>query len=101
LGVDAGRRDPVAFSSAEVMQSYSKDAAGAANLLAAHSFTTEAEQAYRLSSQLAPSNLGAVTGLAQILMRTGRAGEAGQLLDAYALNYPDQRAAVAAFRGSP
>ena len=71
-----------------------------ANLLAAHNYTAEAEQAYRLSSQLWPGNPEPVGGLAAILARAGRADEARQMLDDFARNYPDQRFDIETFRGS-
>ena len=92
--------DPAASGSSETMKSYSHDATAAANLLAAHNYDAEAEQAYCLSSQLWPGNPEPVGGLAQILTRTGRADEARQLLDAFARNHPDQRSAIETFRGS-
>ena len=72
----------------------------AANLLAAHNYTAEAEQAYRLSSQLWPGNPEPVGGLAAILARAGRAAEARQMLDDFARDYPDQRPAIETFEGS-
>ena len=72
----------------------------AANLLVAHNYTAEAEQAYRLSSQLWPGNPEAVGGLAGILDRTGRTEQARQLLDDFARSYPDQHSAIETFRAS-
>jgi hypothetical protein len=92
--------DPAAAGSSETMKSYAHDAVVAANLLAAHNYDAEAEQAYRLSSQLAPSNIEAVTGLSEVLVRTGRVGEARQLLEDFARQHPDQRSAVDTFRRS-
>jgi hypothetical protein len=92
--------DPQAAGSETTLKSYSHDVNSTANLLAAHNFTSEAEQAYGLASQLWPGNLGAVEGLAGILTRTGRATEAQQLLDNFVRNYPDQRPAIETFRGT-
>ena len=92
--------DPAAAGSTYALKSYSHDANAAANLLAAHSYDTEAEQAYRLSSQLWPGNPEATGGLATILARTGHADQARQLLDDFSRNYPDQRSAIETFRGS-
>ena len=83
--------DPAASSSDATMKSYSHDTAAAANLLASHNFDSEAEQAYRIATQLEPANVEAVAGLSKILARTGRADEAQQLLDNFASKYPDQR----------
>src|SRR5262245_24489953 len=48
--------DPDAVASPATLKSYSHDTVAAANLLAAHDFVAEAEQAYRLATQLWPSN---------------------------------------------
>ncbi len=92
--------DPEASGSPTALKSYSHDATSTANLLAAHNFISEAEQAYRLSSQLWPGNPEAVGGLAAILGSTGHADQARQLLDDFASRYPDQRSAIETFRGS-
>ena len=57
-------------------------------------YNAEAEQTYRLSSQLWPANINAVTGLSELLVRTGRADEARRLMGDFARNHPDQRSAV-------
>src|SRR6266566_448303 len=92
--------DAEAAASPYALRCYSHDADSAANLLAAHDYTAEAEQAYRLSSQLWPGNPEAAGGLATILARTGHADEARQLLDDFARSYPDQRPAIETFRCS-
>jgi predicted Zn-dependent protease len=92
--------NPEAAGSATALKSYSHDANSAANLLAANGYDAEAEQAYRLASQLWPGNPEAVGGLANILGRTGNADEAGRLLDDFARNYPDQRPAIEKARTS-
>jgi len=92
--------DPEAAGSAATLKSYSHDANSAANLLAANGYDAEAEQAYRLSSQLCPFSPEAVGGLANILSRTGHADEASRLLDDFALNYPEQRPAIEAYSAS-
>lgn len=83
--------DPAAAGSDSALKSYSHDTAAAANLLAAHSFAAEAEEAYRLASQLWPGNAQAMGGLADLLATTGRENEARQLLDDFARKYPDQQ----------
>ena len=92
--------DLEATGSETTLKSYSHDVNSAANLLASHEFTAVAEQAYGLASQLYPGNPEAVEGLAGILARTGRATEAERLLDDFVRNYPAQRPAVEAFRGT-
>jgi hypothetical protein len=86
--------DPQAAGSEMTLKARSHEVNAAANLLAAHSYSAEAEQAYQYSSQLWPGNANAVTGLAEILAGTGRGDEARQLVDNFARNYPDQGAAV-------
>jgi hypothetical protein len=83
--------DPEALGSAYALKSYSHDTVSAANLLAAHNFTAEAEEAYRLAAQLWPGNPESVAGLADLLLRGGREAEARQLVGAFRQQYPDQR----------
>src|SRR5712672_3088643 len=72
--------DPLASGSLVTLGAYSHDVNAAANLLAAHNFNAESEQAYRLASQLMPSNIEAAFGLSGVLVRAGRASEARQIL---------------------
>jgi hypothetical protein len=83
--------DPEAANSDAAMKSYSHDAVAAANLLAAHNFGGEAEQAYRLATQLWPGNPESVGGLADLLAANGRESEARQMLQDYARKYPDEK----------
>lgn len=92
--------DPTATSSSYAMKAYSHDINATANLLAAHNFPSEAEQAYTLASQLWPGNPEPVTGLAQVLAQTGRANEAQNLLNQFVSKYPDQLKAVQQARAS-
>jgi Flp pilus assembly protein TadD len=86
--------DPEASGSAAALKSYSHNATAAANLLVAHNFTDEAEQTFRLSSQLWPGNPEPVAALSDLLTRNGRAGEARKLVEDFVAKNPDQRAAV-------
>ena len=72
-------------------KSYSHDAVSAANLLAAHNFTAEAEQEYRLAAQLWPENPESVGSLAELLVRTGRENEARQLFEEFTRQHPKQQ----------
>lgn len=83
--------DPEAVGSPSVLKSYSHDTVSAANLLTAHNFTAEAEQAYRLATQLWPGNPESTAGLADLLLRGGREAEARQLVGDFSQKYPDQR----------
>jgi hypothetical protein len=82
--------DPEAAASETALKSYSHDAVSAANLLAAHRFDAEAEQAYRLATQLWPGNPEPVGHLGELLVRAGRENEARQLFDQFTRQYPDQ-----------
>ena len=86
--------DVEAASSEYVLKSYSHDASIAANLLAAHNFDSQAEETYRLATQLWPGNPECVGGLASLLAANGRQTEAQQLMDNFSKQYPDQRKAV-------
>jgi thioredoxin-like negative regulator of GroEL len=83
--------DPETSSSTTALKSYSHDAVAAANLLAAHNFTGEAEQAYQVASQLWPENPASVSGLADLLVGAGRESDARQLLESFAQQYPGQQ----------
>jgi hypothetical protein len=71
--------DPDTAGSSAALRSYSHDTVAAANLLAAHGFTAEAQDAYRLASQFWPANPESVGGLADSLAAGGRQDEARQL----------------------
>lgn len=83
--------DPEAAGSPAALKSYSHDSVAAANLLAAHYFTAEAEEAYRLATQLWPENPESVGGLADLLVRSGRESEARQMFDEFTRQHPDQQ----------
>jgi hypothetical protein len=92
--------NPLASGSSVTLGAYSHDVNAAANLLAAHNFNAEAEQAYRLSRQLMPSNIEAAFGLSGVLVRAGRNDEARQVLDDFSRNYPEQKRAIESSRAS-
>ena len=83
--------DPTAAGSDATLRSYSHDVVSAANLLLAHNFSGDAEEAYRLGTQLWPANPASACGLADLLAAGGRDSEARQVLDDFARQYPDQR----------
>ncbi len=83
--------DPEAANSPTALKSYSHDTVAAAHLLAAHNFTAEAEQAYRLAAQLWPENPESVGGLADLLLRSGREEEARQVFEEFIRQHPDQQ----------
>ncbi len=67
---------------------YAKMAAAQAALLAAHQYSADAEQAYRLAVQISPASPEAVYGLGQLLADTGRADEARQVVANFESAYP-------------
>ena len=83
--------DPEATASDTVLRAYSHQTAAAGNLLAAHGFTSDAEAAYRLATQLYPANPEAVTSMADVLSRSGRQDEARQVLEDFSKQYPEQK----------
>jgi len=86
--------DPEASGSPDTLKSYSKLAVGQANLFAERQFSAEAEQAYRLSSQIWPGNVESASGLSELLLRTGRADEARALMDDFERKFPDQKSEI-------
>jgi hypothetical protein len=86
--------DPQASGSEYTLRAYSKDMNSTANLLAAHNFTTEAADAYRLASQVWPANAESVEGLARVMVQAGQREQARALLNDFAQKYPNQRTAV-------
>jgi hypothetical protein len=92
--------DPEVASSPETLKSWSKMAVGQANLFAGRNYPDEAEQTYRLSMEMWPRNIESVSGLSDLLLRTGRAAEARRLLDDFARNHPDLSSDLARFRGA-
>jgi hypothetical protein len=90
--------DPEASSSPDTLKTYAKMASAQANLLLDHNYSAEAEQTYRLASEIWPGCPEAAFSLWQLLAHTGRAGEAHRLIDDFALKHPDQRSDLEAFR---
>jgi len=91
---DAAQRvlfDAEGAGSETALKSYSHDTVSAANLLAAHNFNAEAEQAYRLAAQLWPENPESVGGLADLLAASGRQNEAQRILQEFNRQYPGLR----------
>jgi len=81
-------------------QAWGQMATAQGNLFAGRQYSAEAEQTYRLARDIAPASLEPVGGLARLLVDTGRAAEAYQLLDDFARAHSGQRGAVEAFRRS-
>jgi tetratricopeptide (TPR) repeat protein len=92
--------DPEASSSPETLKSWSKMAVGQANLFAERNYSAEAEQTYRLSMEMWPRNIESVSGLSDLLLRTGRADEARRLLEEFSRNNPDLNSELKRLRSS-
>jgi hypothetical protein len=82
--------DPDAARSDVALRTYSHDTVAAGNLLAAHDFTAEAEEAYRMATQLCPYSPESVGRLADLFARTGREIEARQLTEDFSRQHPEQ-----------
>src|SRR5207302_7111920 len=90
--------DPEASSSPETLKTWSKLAVGQANLFVDRNYTAEAEQTYRLSVEMWPRNIESVSGLSDLLLRTGRAVDARRLVEDFARNNPDLSTALESLR---
>jgi hypothetical protein len=86
--------NPEAAGSSDTLLTYSHDAVTQAEMLAAHNFSAEAEQAYNLASQLAPTNFEPIAGLTTVLYQNGKSDQAIQVLNDFAQRNPNQQAAV-------
>src|SRR5439155_16446925 len=87
-----------ATASEDALKSYAHDAVSAANLLAAHNFASEAEETYRLATQLWPGSPETVNRLADLLSAAGRKDEATKLLTDFSRNYPSEQKTLDRFR---
>jgi tetratricopeptide (TPR) repeat protein len=81
-------------------KSFSKLAVGQANLFAERGFSESAEQTYRIALGITPSNADAVTGLAELFQRNGRADDARKLVEQFGRDYPKQAADLKRFLSS-
>jgi hypothetical protein len=76
---------------AETREEYAKMAVAQASLLADHNFTTEADQAYRLATDIGPSNSGAVLSYVNFLSGQKRFADAIPVLETAANAAPDNQ----------
>jgi tetratricopeptide (TPR) repeat protein len=84
--------DPEASGSPETMKSYSKLVVSQGNLFADRKLSAEAEQAYRLATELWPASPEAVFGHVQLLMQQARFDEAARAADAAVKAAPENQA---------
>jgi len=75
----------------EVRKAYSKMAAAQAGLLAGHNFKAEAEEAYRLATDMGPSNPEAVLPYVNLLSTQKRFAEAIPVLETAVNAAPDNQ----------
>ena len=66
----------------------------AANLLAAHNFTAEAEEAYRIASNVWPGNPESALALGSLLAQTGRVEEGNRIVEEFLQKFPGERVAI-------
>jgi hypothetical protein len=92
--------DPEARTSQAAQKSWAHLAVAQANFFSSQHFAAEAEQTYRLASQIAPTFLEPVAQLAKHLNQMGRGQEGLALLEQFARNHADQRAEVEKFRNT-
>ena len=74
-----------------MLKAYSKLATAQAGLLAAHNFSAEAEQTYRLATEIAPSAPEAVFGYVNLLVGQQRFAEAVPVIETAAWAAPDNQ----------
>ena len=75
----------------EVLNAYSKLATAQAGLLAAHSFTAEAEQSYRLATDISPSAPEAVFNYVNLLINQQRFADAVPVAETAVKAAPDNQ----------
>ena len=81
-------------TSTPVLQSYAHNVTAQGNLLANNNYSAEAGQAYQTALNIWPASVEAVTGLTGALAQQGQFDQAGQALDAFLQNNPDQSQTV-------
>ena len=84
------RTQPDESAELTALKSFSKLAVGQANLFAEHGLVESAEQTYRIAREMLANNTEATTGLAELLVRSGRSDEARALLEQFAREFPKQ-----------
>jgi tetratricopeptide (TPR) repeat protein len=85
-------------SSDAVLRSFSHDANAQGNLLANNNYPAEAGQAYQTALDIWPASVEAVTGLVKVLAQQGQFDQAGQVLDTFLQNNPQESQTVSNLR---
>ena len=85
--------DPVASTSSEVLQTYSREIAAQANLFAANSLPAQAEQGYRVATQLFPADPQTATAYANLLIAQDHLADAAQVANNALAAAPDNKQA--------
>lgn len=83
--------DPVASQSPDVLQTYSRDIAAQANLFAANNLSAQAEEGYRLATQLFPADAQTATAYANLLISQDRLADAAQVANNALKAAPDTK----------
>jgi tetratricopeptide (TPR) repeat protein len=85
-------------TSTPVLRSYSHDADSQGNLLANNNYPAEAGQAYQTALNIWPGSMEAITGLTRVLAQQGQFDQAGQALDTFLQNNPQESQIVSNLR---
>lgn len=85
--------DPVASKSPDVLQTYSRDIAAQAALFAANNLPAQAEEGYRLATQLFPADAQTATAYANLLILQDRLADAAQVANNALKAAPDTKQA--------
>ena len=85
-------------TSESVLKSYAHDANSQGNLLSNNNFPSEAGQAYQTALNIWPGSEEAITGLTRVLAQQGQFDQAGQALDTFLQNNPQQSQTVSNLR---
>jgi Flp pilus assembly protein TadD len=85
-------------TSEPVLKSYAHDAAAQGNLLANNNYPAEAGQAYQTALDVWPGCPEAIEGLTRVLAQQGQFDQAGQALNTFLQNNPQQSQIVSNLR---
>jgi Flp pilus assembly protein TadD len=85
-------------TSTPVLKSFAHDADSQGNLLANNNYPAEAGQAYQTALSIWPGSEEAITGLTRVLAQQGQFDQAGQALDTFLQNNPQQSQTVSNLR---
>jgi tetratricopeptide (TPR) repeat protein len=87
-------------TSTPVLKSYAHDADAQGNLLANNNYPAAAGQAYQTALDIWPGSVEAITGLTRVLAQQGQFDQAGQALNTFLQNNPQESQTVSNLRQS-